>query len=140
MVPLEREVITVLEFEKRLVALCRGMISGLPKKRRDRHIIFRSITQTLDRTVVYSEQSINQGLKKWASEVGAGVEVDHVTLRRYLIDAGYLRRDPHGIAYQVRPDGNGEVEFELAVGRVDSAAVVQAARERAAIRKRERST
>ena len=99
MVPLERELITALEFEKRLVALCRGMSSGLPRKRRDRHIVFRSVIQTLDATALYSEKSINQSREKWASEVGAGVEVDHVTLRRYLIDAGYLRRDPQGTNY-----------------------------------------
>ena len=96
---MERELITALEFEKRLVALCRGMSSGLPRKRRDRHIVFRSVIQTLDATALYSEKSINQSREKWASEVGAGVEVDHVTLRRYLIDAGYLRRDPQGTNY-----------------------------------------
>ncbi len=127
------------EFEERLVTLCRGGDSGLPRNRRDRPIIFRSIAQTLDATVLYSEQSLNEGLKGWASEVGAGIGVDHVTLRRYLVDARYLRRDPQGTTYRVQPAGDGEVEFESAVGSVDSAEVVQVARKQAAIRKRERS-
>ncbi len=138
MVPSERE-ITAQEFEKRLVALCRGTDSGLTRKHRDRHIIFRSIVQTLDAKITYSEQTLNEGLKAWASEVGMGIAVDHVTLRRYLVDAGYLCRDRQGTTYRVQIGGTGEVRFERAVGSVDSAAVVHAAREQAAIRKRERS-
>ena len=138
MVPSEKE-ITAQEFEKRLVALCRGTNSGLPRKHRDRHIIFRSIVQTLDAKVMYSEQSLNEGLKAWASAVGMGIAVDHVTLRRYLVDAGYLCRDRQGTNYRVQIGGTGEVRFEPSVGSVDSAAVIHSARRQAAIRKRDRS-
>ena len=121
--------VTATEFKDRLAALCRGTDAGLPRKHRDRHILFRSIIQTLSVTERYSEQAVNAALKEWISEIGTGIGVDHVTVRRYLVDAGYLHRDAHGTSYQVQANGRGEVEFEPAVSRIDSAAAVQEARE-----------
>jgi hypothetical protein len=86
----------------------------------------------------YSEESLNRAIKEWIAEVGSGIGIDHVTLRRYLVDAAYLHRDPGGSAYKAQPDGRGDVEFDLSVSRVDSVAVVQEAREQEAVRKRER--
>jgi hypothetical protein len=86
----------------------------------------------------YSEQAVNEALKEWISKVGTGFGVDHVTLRRYLVDAGYLHRDAYGTSYQVQPNGRDEVVFEPEVGQVDPVAVVRKARQQAAARKRAR--
>jgi hypothetical protein len=131
--------ITAREFQERLALLCATANAGLPRRRRDRHILLRSIVGTLDAKASYSEKSLNVALKEWISQVGAGIAIDHVTLRRYLVDAGYLSRDSGGSTYQVHPAGRGEVAFEPEVGNVDPIAVVRAAREQAAIGKRERS-
>jgi hypothetical protein len=130
--------ISIAEFQDRLAVLCPGTSGGLPRRQRDRHIVFRSIVQVLSVSQPYSEQALNGALKEWISEVGTGFGVDHVTLRRYLVDAGYLHRDAYGTSYQVQPNGRGEVEFEPEVGQVDPVAVVRKARQQAAARKRAR--
>ena len=104
MVPSEIET-TAQEFEKRLVALCRSTDSSLPRKHWDRHIIFRSIVQTLDAKAVYFERSLNESLKERASDLGQGIAVDYVTLRHYLVDVGYLSRDRQGTRYRVQIGG-----------------------------------
>ncbi len=79
--------VTVREFEERLAALCGGTGRSMPRKQRDRHIIFRSIVQALAETGIYSEQSLNAALKQWILTVGSGIAIDHVTLRRYLVES-----------------------------------------------------
>jgi len=128
--------ITVQEFEQRLVTLCGGADPALPRKRRDRHILFRSAVQELDPESVYSERSLNEVLESWLSKTGFGQAIDHVTLRQYLIDARYLDRDPDGTVYRFEPDGDGGMTFGPGVSDVDPVSVLPAARERAAMRKR----
>ena len=128
--------VTANEFEERLALLClRG--SGFPKRPRDRHILYRSVIQTLDTTTPYSEQQLNMALQNWLSEIGGVLDTDHVTLRRYLVDEGYLVRDAKGSAYSANPVGRRIVEFEETVAALDPFALVKAAKERAAARKRE---
>lgn len=131
--------ITVAEFQERLVVLCEGGPGAFPRRDRDRHILFRSIVQALAPDVRYSEKALNAALQQWLSEIGSRMEIDHVTLRRYLVDETYLMRDPEGRTYRVNPTGRGLVRFELAVASIDASALIQAAKEHTAERKRRRS-
>jgi hypothetical protein len=130
--------VTATEFEKRLTSLCQSG-SAFPRRHRDRHILYRSIVQTFDVSKNYSERSLNTALQQWLSEVGNGIDIDHVTLRRYLIDEAYLSRDAKGSTYAVNPTGRGHVQFEPAVASIDSSIVIHAAKTRVAARKREQS-
>jgi hypothetical protein len=55
--------------------------------------------------------------------------IDHGTLRRRLVDAGYLTRSKDGSAYQVLPNGAGKFKFETAIEQIDLARDVKDARE-----------
>ena len=79
----------------------------------------------------------NESLQRWLLDIGAGIDIDHVTLRRYLVDEGYLRRDAQGHMYEVSLSGRN-VEFEENVDRINASEVVELARERTAARRRER--
>jgi hypothetical protein len=130
--------VTAIEFEERLAALCLGGTgSAFPRRLRDRHILYRSIVQTLDMAKKYSEAALNAALQQWLSDAGVGMDIDHVTLRRYLIDEGYLLRESNGSVYTVNLSGSGHVQFEAAVAAIDSLAVIEAARFRVAARKRQ---
>jgi hypothetical protein len=72
-------------------------------------------------------------LALWIGE--SGLEVDRVTLRRYLVDEGYLTRDARGSTYRVTRDGSGDARFEPAIAAVNPVAVVRQARRDAARRK-----
>jgi hypothetical protein len=137
---MEESQVTTREFEERLAALClSGKRPDLPRKRRDRHILFISIAQTLEAGKPYSEQELNAALQEWLAHVGSSFDLDHVTLRRYLVDEGYLSRAASGTTYEVCFPARGGIEFEPDVLDVDQLAVLQAAQERAAARKREHS-
>lgn len=65
-----------------------GRLLGLPASRGRRVIILEHLVQSFEPGVDYSETEVNAVLAEWA----AGSAVDHVTLRRYLIDEDLLRR------------------------------------------------
>ena len=132
--------IRAAEFEERLAAICLGGArSAFPRRSRDRHILYRSIIQRLDAARKYSEAELNEALQQWLLDIGTCLDIDHVTLRRYLIDERFLSRDANGNAYQVNPDGNAAIEFEPSIAAIDPFMVIQAANDRVAERKRQQA-
>lgn len=132
-------IITVEEFEERLAAICLGGAgSAFPRRLRDRHILYLSVVHRLDRVRKYSEEDLNEALQQWLLDVGTCLDIDHVTLRRYLIDEGYLSRVANGSAYEVNA-GSTPIEHEPSVAAIDPIVVIQAARDRVAERKRQQS-
>ena len=99
--------ITENEFKKRFTSLILGA-RDFPKKQKDRHILLKSSTLGLTPGETYTESQINDNLYEWTSVYGGNFGLDHVTMRRYLIDDGYIQRDPAGGSYQL---GASELEF-----------------------------
>jgi hypothetical protein len=97
----------------------------------------------LDTKRDYTEGEINECLAKWLSQVGRTVEVDHISLRRYLVDAGFLTRDTAGRSYRADPEQTAGL-FEVGIEGINPVAVVEEAyrdaeeRERAYLEERER--
>lgn len=121
--------ITASEFERRVTLLSlSGFGPGLPRKRRDRHIFLKSVTLVLGHGHSYNEASINEALLSWLGAMGPGARMDHVSLRRYLIDEGYVTRDPAGRVYDVRPSEAAHSLFEPEVDGVDPLEIVRVAR------------
>ena len=122
--------VTVAEFTHRLTTLClqsRG--SALPRRRRDRHIVLRSVVLTLDPDTRYRETEVNVRLEEWLAGVGSGFVIDHVSLRRELVDMGYLVRDAAGTGYRVAAGERAAIHFDSGVARIDPVALVAAAQE-----------
>lgn len=90
-------------FKKRLVALCTsGGGRGMPSHPQDLLILLKSMALYFESATNYSEKAVNERLKTWLLEVGQNVEIDHASLRRYLVDAGWLNRDTAGKTYALR--------------------------------------
>lgn len=120
--------ITLDEFVERLCKLGadRGP-RGFPRRTRDREILLKSIVLGLDGERSYREREINERLIAWSREVAPAIEVDHVTLRRLLVDRGLLERTADGSRYRVGfPPGM--VAFDLAIFDLDLRATVAAYR------------
>ena len=119
--------ISVDEFKSRLAAQClnRGG-RGLPRKLRDKHILYKSIILTLKPDRDYPEKEINTALEKWLTDVGLAIEIDHVTLRRHLVDEGYLSRDQAGKAYRILTRQMADL-FEPATDQIDPVAIIEEA-------------
>ncbi len=123
-------------FTKRLVALCTsGGGRGMPSHPRDLQILLKSMSLCFASQENYTEQQVNELLQAWLRDVGQHVEIDHATLRRYLVDTGYLKRDKAGQSYQLVEDWQKEF-FEPEVERLVPAALIEEARQRALARKK----
>jgi len=137
---MSEQMISAAQFEERLAAICLGGSGTVfPRRMRDRHILYRSIIQRLDHARKYPEAELNEALQQWLLDIGTGLDIDHVTLRRYLIDERYLSRDANGNAYRVNPAGSNFVEFDPSIAAIDPFMVIQAAKDRVAERKRNSS-
>lgn len=119
--------ITENEFKQILAKQCLSSGgAGLPRKDRDKQVVYKSILMTIDTARTYSEKELNEALKKWLADVGRNIETDHVNLRRTLIDERYLTRDPAGTEYQVNTDIIADL-FEPDVDSIDPVAVIEEA-------------
>jgi hypothetical protein len=139
------DLITRAEFESRVVALFLGGVGpGLPRKKRDRSILLKSAALDLEQGRDYTEASLNAALEAWLEKAHGYVRMDHVSLRRYLVDEGLLRRDRPGKTYRVQAATEQRAAFGPGVDELDVLAAVRAAaadkERRRRIAERERST
>jgi hypothetical protein len=85
-----------------------------------------------------SEREVNERIKAFLERAGAMLAVDHVELRRWLVDNGVLARDGFGRAY-TRGQPRDEIALAMSeLAGVDVGKVVADARERDALRRVER--
>lgn len=127
--------IEAAQFKDRFVSLITGG-QGFPKKPLDRHILFISAALELEPGRTYSESELNDRLRLWTARFGEAVQLDHVTLRRFLVDEGYLRRDSAGAAYEVTA-GDWPFTLDPAISTLDLEVLVSEARLARELRKQQ---
>ncbi len=66
-------------------------IEQFPKKEKRKLVLLHRVSKLFEKDKKYSEKEVNEKLKK--------VAADHVTIRRYLIDYGFLERQKDGSEY-----------------------------------------
>ena len=120
-------------FTKRLAELCLDGES-FPRRRADRLLLLKSAVSRLSPSRVHSEVEVNRVLRAWTDTVGSRLGVDHVSLRRYLVDEGLLVRDPSGATYSIGAGRIPEDVPSLPPG-VDMVAALDAVRRARASRK-----
>ena len=86
----------------------------------------------------YSEREVNDILQIWLASAGSMLSVDHVELRRWLVDCRLLARDGYGHAYALAAPAPEFALLASALSGVDLAAVAAAARARDAEARQER--
>ena len=128
--------ITLEEFVERLcrVGADRGPRS-FPRSGTDREIMLLSIALSLDSARSYTEREINDALNVWRRDVAPAIDIDHVTLRRMLVDYGRLERTADGRAYRVGFPPKA-VAFDLRIYDVDLPATIAAYQEYSADKRR----
>jgi Uncharacterized protein conserved in bacteria (DUF2087) len=65
----------------------------------DRALVLALAASALPPDRKHREADVNQLLGDWLEEPGAMLRTDHVELRRWLVDAGFVSRDGFGRAY-----------------------------------------
>jgi 4a-hydroxytetrahydrobiopterin dehydratase len=84
----------------RLRALASGGVGpGFPRRRRDLWIFLHAAAQGLGEAPL-SEAALNDRLMFWLASLGPRVILDHVTVRRALVDEGFVERDASGVSYR----------------------------------------
>ena len=118
--------ITESQFTNRFCSLILGK-GDLPKKQDDLHILLFSATLGLEPGRQYTEKELNDILQEWSTSFGGSFYLDHVTLRRFLSDAGYIQRDAAGTAYRLA-DANPLYTFDSSIKGLDLGEVLENAK------------
>lgn len=121
--------ITTERFVRRLGALVlSGVGPGLPRREMDAHVLLKAVALVLRPGSTYSEPALGRALASWLDSAGARISIDPVSLRRSLVDHGYLRRDAAGRVYEVQ--AGSRVAFAPEVDTLDPLALMTDAQER----------
>lgn len=92
----ETEVRAVL---KRMLA--NGPLTALPVRPHDLKVLLTLAAAQFEPGRMYSEPQVNDRLQEWLEPFCSPFGVDHVTVRRCLVDAGLLVRDKAGATYEL---------------------------------------
>lgn len=130
--------VTTDVFVKRLTSLClRSGLASFPKDDLDQQILLKSAVLMMGQADTYNEREINEKLDAWITRVCPIKNFDRVTLRRWLVDTGYLSRSKDGACYQVSQSGSRPGFFAEDVDRIDVPDAIRLAQEEMARKKKE---
>jgi len=95
-------VISKQQAEGRLRRLFQGgVIERIPRNSEDARLFLALAASSFDPRNVYSESGVNEQLKEWMDGFTCPDEMDHVSVRRHLVDSHFLLRDTSGATYRV---------------------------------------
>ncbi len=121
---------------KRLLA--NGPIEGWPGREGDQHLLKGLAARRFTPGATYTEKQASDLLREWLAGFCTPRGLDHVTMRRELVDAGLLVRDKAGASYTVNAARIGEFVADDARW-LDPASIREAVRRERESRKRERA-
>lgn len=97
-----------------------GALQALPTNPHVRDTVLAVATGGLARQRPYAEREVNDVLSAWLTSVRA--TIDHVTLRRRMVDLGFLKRTTDGSRYYLNFGRVAAILGDGAVG-VDAGAI-----------------
>ena len=119
---------------KRLLA--NGPLTAVPKRPSDQRLLLRLAAAQFDPRKTYREGEVNETLKAWIGTFCEPHGIDHVTLRRLLVDSRLLSRTASGSTYRVNLEKAGENQD---VAAIEPARVLAEIRSERDSRKRQRA-
>lgn len=120
---------------KRLLA--NGPLTAVPRRASDQGLLIALAASRFVAHRSYSESEVNQLLQAWLEGFSAPFGIDHVTLRRLVVDSRLLNRDKFGSTYRLNLERLGEVE---AIRTLEPAQVLAEIRDARGFRKRQHAT
>jgi hypothetical protein len=101
--------------------LANGRLTGLPKRPADQELLAALAAARFEAGTTYSEAQVNEQLIAWLETISEPFGIDHVTLRRMLVDSRLLVRTSTGSTYRLNEARRGELE---GLERVDPTALL----------------
>ena len=112
--------------------LANGPLTAVPKRPADQQLLLALAAARFEPQREYREPEVNEILKAWLETFCAPYGIDHVTLRRMLVDGGLLIRPKSGASYRADRSKLGEP------AAIDPAEVLAQVRSERASRKEKR--
>lgn len=81
--------------------LANGPLTALPRRPRDLDVFLMLAAARFEPQRAYSEAQVNDLLQAWLEPFSSPFGVDHVTVRRCLVDSRFLVRDQAGSTYRL---------------------------------------
>lgn len=119
---------------KRLLA--NGPLTAVPKRPTDQELVAALAASRFDASRSYRESEVNAQLANWLRAISEPFGIDHVTLRRLLVDLRFLTRSSSGSMYRINIERIGEIEGVMDIEPADVLADIRNEREK---RKRRRA-
>ena len=104
----------------------------------DFHLLLAAASRAFAADRTYSERDVNDVLRAWLAREGSMLAVDHVELRRWLVDSHVLVRDDYGRAYVLGQPASEIAAVAMAIAGADLAQIAADARTRDAKAREER--
>lgn len=117
--------------------LANGPLTSLPRQPRDLEVLLALTASRFEPGKIYSEAGVNDRLQNWLAPFSSPFGLDHVTIRRCLVDAGLLARDKAGSKYRVAVNRLSEL-IDEAARSLEPAEVMAELRRQRETRKRAR--
>ena len=117
--------------------LSNGPMTHLPVRDTDLEMILALAASRFVPDRSYSEGEVNETLAAWLETFSLPSGVDHVTVRRCLVDGRYLVRDKAGSAYRL--SSRVTQVIERSVADIDPARILAEVRDERETRKRARA-
>jgi hypothetical protein len=81
--------------------LANGPLTALPRRPRDLDVFLKLAAARFELRRGYSEEQVNDLLQAWLEPFCSPYGIDHVTVRRCLVDSRLLVRDRAGSTYEL---------------------------------------
>ena len=114
--------------------LANGRLTMLPKHPADQLLVATLAASRIEAGKAFTEQEVNDRLIEFLEGISEPFGIDHVTLRRLLVDSRLIVRTTTGSTYLVNPAKAAEIN---AVSEIDPAQVVAEVAEERERRKRQ---
>ena len=110
--------------------LANGPLTAVPRRPADQELLLALAASRFEAHRSYRENEVNELLTGWLESFCAPFGIDHVTLRRLLVDSRRLTRTRSGSTYRIDPKKIGEVEADETIEPARVLAEIQDQRER----------
>jgi len=110
--------------------LANGPLTALPKRAGDQHLVALLAATRFAPGEIYLEAEVNARLVAWLETISVPYGIDHVTMRRLLVDSRLLTRTKSGSSYHLDAASAAGIDAVRALDPAELLATIAGERDR----------
>jgi len=110
--------------------LANGPLTALPKRPGDQHLVALLAATRFEPGEIYLEAEVNARLVAWLETISVPYGIDHVTMRRLLVDSRLLTRTKSGSSYHLDAASAAEIDAVRTLDPAELLATIAGERDR----------